>query len=124
MTQELNTKVTGFDGRLNGYRELRSRMLMGNNDSGIAVEAVRCMGELIAIAGDSQSALAAKDAEIAELRGLVGELVGALEEIISTPDNIETPWKQGRKAGLVEALAYIKEKLAKLTDALAQKGGE
>ncbi len=39
------------------------------------------------------------------------ELVSVLENLIATPDNIETQWKQGRKAGLAEALAYIKEGL-------------
>lgn len=37
--------------------------------------------------------------------------VAALEDIIATPDRNDTQWKQGRKAGIAESLAYIKEAL-------------
>jgi len=55
--------------------------------------------------GAAQEAIKASGAEH------IAGLVQALEGIIARPDQNDTQWKQGRKAGLAEALAYIKEAL-------------
>lgn len=98
MTRKLNTKVTGFEERIYHWRVLGS----GDDSDYIAS----------AIIGDMQSALAAKDAEIAELRGL---LVEALEQLSDGQgyDSASGAW-------IVDRERFV----AKLIAALAEKGGD
>jgi cell fate (sporulation/competence/biofilm development) regulator YmcA (YheA/YmcA/DUF963 family) len=129
MTQELNTKLTGFEERV---AELSKRSI---NSGMSASEMILALGNMAVDARDiymdMQTALSTKDAEIAalrqelvmqplpsdyeqeiaELRGLLGEAGDALEATMAVIT--------GRKIK-----NKIVKALAKLTAALAQKGGQ
>lgn len=116
MTQEPNTKVTGFESRISELEAIDNGISEDddyrNNES---------FWKALDLVRDLQSALAAKDAEIAELRGLLGEVHEDVADTLWCLDNMAL---EEIGEAMHKKEDDLKEFQAKLTAALAQKGGD